>query len=284
MMPSRLLLMAALLGLVGLVGAPRVARAGRIKVAVVPSIAVNLDAARVDALSQDLAEALRTELDIDSVGGLDVRRLLPSQGLPPDCVANQACVNDVARRLGAQQLLFVVMIDTGSGGAIQVDTTWVDAVAHLSAPRPAIDIAAIAGARSRFVSAARQLLPDAPVRPRPQATGIGKMSTPVPRHFTLPAYLTAGATVVGLGVGISFGLSARGKYSDCENMAKLGAICPSDRTGSIRTTALVADLGWFAALGATIATAVMYATSGEASHVIVEPTPGGAAVTAVGRF
>lgn len=281
MMQSRLILIATLAGLLGL---PGVASADHLKVAVVPSIAVNLDAARVDALSQDLADALRTELDIEAVGGLDVRRLLPSQGLPPDCVANQACVTDVAKRLGAQQLLFVVMIDTGSGGAIQVDTTWVDAVAHLSAPRPAIDIAALAGAKSRFVSAARQLLPDAPVRPKPKATGIGRMSTAVPRHFTLPAYLTAGATAVGLGVGISFGTIARGKYKDCETLANRGTNCPSSRTDSIRNTALVADLGWIFAVGATVATAVMYATSSEASHVIVEPTPGGAAVTAVGRF
>jgi hypothetical protein len=281
MMQSRLILIT---GLLGLLGTPRVASAGRLKVAVVPSIAVNLDAARVDALSQDLAEALRTELDVDAVGGLDVRRLLPSQGLPPDCVANQACVNDVANRLGAQQLLFVVMIDTGSGGAIQVDSTWVDAVAHLSAPRPAIDIAAIAGARSRFVSAAQQLLPDAPVRPKPKATGIGRMSTPVARHFTLPTYLTAGATAVGLGVGIFVGNSARGKYKDCEDMANRGIDCTQSRKDSIRNTALVADFGWLVAVGATIATAVIYAGSSEASHVIVEPTPGGAAVTAVGRF
>ena len=279
-----MLLLATVLGLGCLAGLPRVASAGHLKVAVVPSIAVNLEAARVDALSQDLAEALRTELDIDAIGGLDVRRLLPSQGLPPDCVANQACIADVARRLEATQLLFVVMIDTGTGGAIQVDSTWVDAVAHLSAPRPAIDIAAIAGAKSRFVSAARQLLPDAPVRPRPQATGIGKMSTPVPRHFTLPAYLTAGATVVGLGVGISFGIMARSGYEDCKTMGSGGHPCTSKQTDPIRTQALVADIGWFTAVGATIATAVMYATSGEASHVIVEPTPGGAAVTAVGRF
>jgi hypothetical protein len=284
MMQSRLILIAGLLGLLGLLGMPRAARADHIKVAVVPSIAVNLDAARVDALSQDLAEALRTELDVDAVGGLDVRRLLPSQGLAPDCVANQACVTDVARRLGAQQLLFVVMIDTGSGGAIQVDSTWVDAVAHLSAPRPAIDIAAIAGARSRFVSAAQQLLPDAPVRPKPKATGIGRMSTPVLRHFTLPAYFTAGATAVGLGVGISLGISVRGKYKDCEDLANRGTECTQSRKDSIRNTALVADVGWFLALGSTIATAVMYATSSEASHVIVEPTHGGAAVTAVGTF
>jgi hypothetical protein len=280
---SKTILALSALGIALGVG-PRAAHADRLKVAVVPSIAVNLDAARVDALSQDLAEALRTELDIETVGGLDVRRLLPSQGLPPDCVANQACVNDVAKRLGAQQLLFVVMIDTGSGGAIQVDTTWVDAVAHLSAARPAIDIAAVAGAKSRFVSAATRLLPDAPVRPKPKATGIGRMSGAVPRHFTLPTYLTAGGTLVGLGVGITLGTSARRKYQDCEDLASRGTDCSTSRRDSIRRTALVADVGWLVAIGGTVATAVLYASSGEASHVIVEPTPGGAALTVIGSF
>src|SRR5262249_60798804 len=95
---------------------PRAAGADRVKVAVVPGIAVTLDAARVDALSQDLASALSSELEVDALGGVEVRRKLPEAGLAPDCVANAACIADVARRLDAQQLLFVVTIDTGTGG------------------------------------------------------------------------------------------------------------------------------------------------------------------------
>src|SRR3954452_8232016 len=98
--------------LASLVVGPALAHADRIKVAVVPGIAVNLDAARVDALSQDLANALQSELDVDAIGGVEVRRKLPEAGLAPDCVANQTCIADVARRLEATQLLFVVMIDT----------------------------------------------------------------------------------------------------------------------------------------------------------------------------
>src|SRR5262249_34901569 len=158
---------------------PQVAAAEEIKVAVIPGIVVNLDAARVDALTQELAEALREELEVDAIGGVEVRRRLPHEGLSPDCVANQACIADVARRLKADQRRFVVMIDPGTGGAIQVDSTWIDPVAHRSASRPAIDIATIANARARFASAAVQLLPDAKVRPKPQAS-IGKMSDEVP--------------------------------------------------------------------------------------------------------
>jgi hypothetical protein len=266
-----------------IVGTPRLALADRPTVAVVPGIAVNVDAARVDALAQQLADALRAELDIDTVGGLEVRRRLPAAELPPDCVADPACIADVAKRLGADQLLFVVMVDTGTGGAIQVDSTWVDPATGKTASRPAIDIATLASAKAQFASVAQQLLPDVPVRPPPE-TGVGRWSPGVPRHLTLPAYITAGATVGGLAVGISFAITSRNKYRDCEERAARGNACSASRKDAIRTTALVADAGWLIAVGGTIATAVLYATSGESPQVVVEPAPGGVAVTAVGRF
>src|SRR4051794_24873003 len=118
--------------------ASNVAAADRIKVAVVPGVAVNLDAARVDALSQDLAEGLASALDVDAVGGLEVRRQLPADGVPPDCATNPTCTADVAKRTGAQQLLFVVMVDSGAGGSVQIDTTWVEPETGKSASRPPI--------------------------------------------------------------------------------------------------------------------------------------------------
>jgi hypothetical protein len=278
----RSLVLAVVLALI-VAAVPRVASADRVKVAVVPMIAVNMEAARVDALAQDLAEALRTELVIDAVGGVEVRRRLPAEGLSPGCIASTACIADVAQRLDAQQLLFVVMIDTGASGAIQIDSTWVDPVTHQSAPRPAIDLTTLADATSRFAAAARQLLPDAPVRAKPKAS-LGRMSAPVPRHFGVPSYLTAAGTVIGLGTGISLGLVTRERYKDCEAQGHAGTACTQSRRDSIRRLALIADAGWVMAIGGTIATAVLYATSGESSHVVVEPTPGGVAVSAVGRF
>src|SRR5262249_46336855 len=135
-------------------------------------------------------------------------------------------------------------------------------------------------AKSRFADAAQQLLPDAPVRPKPTA-GLGRFSDPVPRHFTMLTYVTAGGTAVGLGFGIGFGLSARSKYKACETAVNS---CSSDSRSSIRTTALIADIGWAIALGGTITTAVLYATSAESPHVIVEPGPSGATISAIGRF
>src|SRR5687768_9997594 len=168
-----------------LVAATGLAHADRIKVAVVPGIAVNLDSARVDALSQDLAIALASELDVDAIGGLEVRRQLPAEGVPADCFATPACVADVARRLGVNQLLFVVMVDATGSGAVQMDSTWVDVASGKNASRPAIDLPTINDAKSRFVSAATQLLPDAPVRPKQNGGGVsGTMTKEIPRHFT----------------------------------------------------------------------------------------------------
>lgn len=257
----------------------------RIKVAVIPGVAVNLDAARVDALSQDMADALETELDVEAIGGLEVRRLLPPDGLPADCVANAECVADVGKRTGANQLLFVVMVD--AGGAMQVDTTWVEPATTKNASRPAIDIAVITEAKSRFASAARQLMPDAPVRPKPKLGGgiDGKMSAAIPRHFTPASYITAGIAVVGLGVGIGFGIRTKGLYEDCDVM---GAPCDgTSKEDKIRTGALIADIGYLTALGGAVATAILYATSGSESKLVVSPNAeggGGVSVTAFGRF
>lgn len=261
--------------------APKAPKARALRVAIVPGIAVNLDAARVDALSQDLAEALAAELDIEVIGGLEVRRRLPVDGLPPDCVAKRACFSDVARRLDVEQLLFVVMVDTGTAGAVQIDSTWIDAATGTTTSRPALDIASGSEARARFTAAARQLLPDAPVRPKPAGGIGGVMSAPVPRHVTLPAYFTAGAALVGVGLGVGFGLSARTQYRDCDDAP---ALCTEDRRDRIRTRALIADIGWVVGASGAIATAVLFATSGKESRLVVEPAPNGVSAAVVGRF
>lgn len=264
------------------ISGPAAADTAPLKVAVVPGIAVNVDAARVDALTQDLADSLTAELLVEAVGGLEVRRRLPVEGLPPDCFAKPACVTDVARRLDVSQLLFVVMVDTGSGGAVQIDSTWVDPATGKSASRPAIDLAPGAEPKSRFIAAARTLLPDAPVRPKPKGVD-GKMTPAVPRHYTTAAKITTGLAVAGLGLGLGFGLAARSQFNECdvEPVAPFGC---DEKHDSIQRRALIADAGFAVAIGGTVATIVLIATSGKESRLIVEPTPGGAAVSAIGRF
>jgi hypothetical protein len=256
------------------------APAPEIKVAVVPSVTVNIDVVRVDALCQDLAEALEAELEVEAVGGLEVRRLVP-RGIPADCVASAPCVRDLATRLGVDQVLFVAMVDAGRSGAIQIDSLWVDTTTDQRASRPAITLAGVENAKARFVANARRLLPDAPVRQRPRASGVpGAMTPAVPRHITTPVVVAAGGVAVGLGVGLGFGLTARARYNECK-----ASPCLADRTHSVKTLGLVADLGhltWIVSAGLG---AYFYWTSGEEPRFVVTPTSeGGAAAAVVGRF
>jgi hypothetical protein len=253
-----------------------------IKVAVIPGIAVNVDSTRVDALGQDLADALAAELLVEAVGGLEVRRQLPVDGLPPDCIAKPECIADTARRVGASQLLFIVVVDTGAGGAIQIDSTWIDVATGKSGPRPPIALSPGADPRSRFVSAARGLFPDAPVRPKARSVE-SKMSPAVPRHYTTAAKITTGLAVAGLGLGVGFGLAARSQYNDCdvEPMAPVGC---DDKHDTIRRRALIADIGYGVAVSGTVVTILLIATSGKEPRLIVEPTPQGLAVSTFGRF
>jgi len=269
--------------------ASNIAAADRIKVAVVPGVAVNLDAARVDALSQDLAEGLASALDVDAVGGLEVRRQLPADGVAPDCATNPTCTADVAKRTGAQQLLFVVMVDSGAGGAVQIDTTWVEPATGHSASRPPIDLTSSidADAKAKFEAAATRLLPDAPVKKK---AGEGTMVVQqamvggVPRHFTTASYVTGGVTIVGLGMWAVFGLQARSKFNTCDENKNTNP-CTQSQNDTIRTDDHLADLGWGLAAAGAIATVVLYATSGTEPHLEVAPTTGGgASVSYFGSF
>lgn len=264
--------------------APQVASADRLKVAVVPGLSVNLEAGRVDALTQDLADALVGELDIDAVGGLEVRRLLPSDGLPPDCVTNPACAADVAKRLGVSQLLFVVMINSGADGSVQVDPTWIEPSSGHSASRPAIDLTstADADAKARFASVAHQLFPDAPVRKKSHGGISGLVVNGRPRHFTTTTKVTGAAAASGLALGITFGLITRSKYNTCNDRP---LDCTQGQKDTISQFGLAADASFAIGTIAAALTVALYATSAESPHVVVSPmTEGGAAVMAVGSF
>ena len=258
------------------------------RVVVVPVAAVNLDAQRVDALTADLAEGLSAELIVDAIGGLDVRRTLRAD-LPADCATQPTCAAEVAKATGAQQILFVAMVDAGGTGSLQVDSTWVEPSTGKSVNRPSVSLTSTidADAKARFREAATRFLPDATVRPKAKLGSAvsleGKLVDGKPRHVTTPALITGAVAVVGLGIGISFGLSARNKYNTCETNKNT---CSDSQKDSIRHADLAADLGWVTAIGAAIATGVIFVTSAEAPHVIAAPAEIGAggSVFYVGRF
>jgi hypothetical protein len=271
----------AVLAAIVLVAPTAEAGAPKPRIGVVSGLAVNVDTARADALAQDLSNALAQELEVDAIGGLDVRRRLPEQ-LPAECVSTPACIADVAQRLGATQLLFVVFVDSGT---LQVDSTWVDVATGKSMSRPPIDVAAGSDPKAKFAASATQLLPDAKVRSKVSTTILkqgqfGKMTPDVPRHFTTWSVATTAIAGVGVAVGIGFGLDARAKYNGCESSLACGV---GARDG-IRHVALIADAGYLVAVAAAVATGILFGTSGSESHLVVAPAEGGATVGAQGRF
>jgi hypothetical protein len=276
------------LATLAIAGGPAHAQPTKLRVAVVPTVAVNLDPTRVDALAQDLADALAAELVIDAVGGIEVRRQIRSD-LPADCASQPACAKEVATATNAQQILFVVFVDTGNNGGAQIDATWVDPATGHSAARPGVSLTstADADAKAKFREAAASLLPEAPVRPKPKAQGAvsidGKLIGGVARHVTTPAMITAGVAVVGVGASIAFGLSTRSKYNSCQ-ADPVG--CTQSQHDTISHYALLTDVSWIVAAAAVIGTGVFYATSGEAPHIIAAPAESGtgATVSWSGRF
>jgi hypothetical protein len=281
--------LAALLIGGGLAVGARDARAEQpasLRVAIVPTVAVNLDATRVDALGQDLADALQAELYVEAVGGIEVRRAIRPD-LPADCATTPACASEAAKATNAQRVLFVVMVETGSNGAAQIDVTEVDPASGKSTSRPGVSLTSTidADAKAKFREVSATLMPDATPRPKPKAQGAvalhGDLVDGKPRHLTTPAIVTGATALVGTATTIIFGLEARSKYNACQAIANT---CTQDMKDSVSHYALASDFSWGIAAAAVIATGIIYATSAESPHVVAAPVEGGAAVSWSGRF
>jgi hypothetical protein len=263
------------------------------RVGIVIELAVNVEPDRADAIAGALADALNRELEVDAFGGADVTRQLPAGGLPEECLARSECVADVAERLDAEQLLFLVVVQVGAD--TQVDASWVDVASGAVTSRPRVLLPSDATAVSVFAARAQRYLPDAKERTRektiivrevPGATG----PTTTPRRMTVPAWITAGTSGVALGAGVILGLGVRSTYRRCDRSAEDDGVgCSDDELDGLERRALLADLSFGVAAGAAIATLVLYLRSGgdpvEApAPVQVTPAPGGAVLGVAGRW
>src|SRR5690606_11658628 len=116
-------LSAAALALSLLVGAAGARAEDRVtRLGVVVAVQVNMTAEEAEALGAAVGEGLREALVIDVVAGGHAARRLPEGGVGELCVARPDCVRDVAARLGADQLLFLVAVKLGS--RVQIEPTW----------------------------------------------------------------------------------------------------------------------------------------------------------------
>jgi hypothetical protein len=245
------------------------------RVAVIPQLAVNVDERRVQALGEELAETLHHRLVVDAVGGIDVARRLPEAGLADDCLVQPKCVADLGVRLDADQLIFIVLVQVGQD--IQIDATWVDVASGRSVARPRLVLAAEARAGTVFGEAATRLLPDAEVRSRTVVVQTGRG----PRRMTTPAWITGGVGVAFLATSVGLGISTRSTYQRCDD----SGACSQSELDSLERKALFADLSFGVALGAGVATGILWWLSGDGENAIgVAPTGDGGAVTWGGRF
>jgi hypothetical protein len=185
-----------------------------VRVAIVVELTVNVAPERAVQLSAALADALHRELEVDAVGGADVARRLPEGGVPEECLAKKECVDDLARRLDANELLFLAMVQVGAD--IQIDSSWVSVTTGEVTSRPRVEILADARAGEVFSAAATRLLPHAKKRPLAVVVQPGESKPTRERDMPLTGWIAGGVGVAALGGGIALGLSARSSFHHCD--------------------------------------------------------------------
>jgi len=280
------ILMKLLASLVVLLAAAAPARADEgLRIGVVVATRVNVTEGEADALAGKLGDALRDQLIADVVAGPDSRRRQPPT-LDEDCVARPACVRDIAERLGADELLFLVVVRLGP--RVQIDPTWARPRTQQVASRAALVIEDRGqGAVAVFTGAARRLFPDA----APRLAEV-RLAPPAPREsgrHVAPATAVAGAvSLAALAGGIGLALAARSDYDDLEADGCAQMTCPDaeDRVDSMENKALAADVLFGASAVAAGVAVFLYLGSGGAEEppVRVGADAHGAHVWLGGRF
>jgi hypothetical protein len=279
-------LTASIVALLAVLSSAELAQAeGVARVGVVVATRVNVTEAEADALADTLGDALRDRLVADVVAGAEARRRLPPGGVQEDCVARAECVSDIAERLGADQILFLVVVRIGP--RVQIDSTFARPSTGQVVSRAAVVIDdGKQGAPEVFAAAARRFLPGIETRPvtvaLPAAEGRRR------RHVTRGAMIAGATSVVALAGGIGFALAARNDYDDleadgCDQTACAGV---DGRVDTMEHKALAADVLFGASAVAAGVAVFLYLGSGGAEQAPVSVTadPHGAHVWLGGHF
>lgn len=212
-----------------------------VRVAIVIELTVNVMPERAEQLSAALADALHRELEVDAVGGGDVSRRLPEGGVPEECLARKPCIDDLAARLDATELLFLAMVQVGAD--IQIDSSWASVATGEVVSRPRIELLADARAGEVFSGAATRLLPHARKRPLAVVVTPGEQKPRGPqRHVTLGSGIVAGVGLAAVGGGVAIGLSARSSFQRCDVDMDPPPDCDDDYRKSISRRTLYADV------------------------------------------
>jgi hypothetical protein len=255
------------------------------RVGVAVSVEVNIGPDEAKKVSEALGAALHEKLMVDVIAGTEAARRLPEDGVPDSCVIDKACIADVAQRLSADKILFLVVVQVGS--RVQVDTTWADPATGRTVSRPAVIIERGEDPAVKFASSAALLMPDARPRPAelapPDGGGVfaGDLQPAMivrerPRRMTTGAWIAAGVGGAALAGAVTFTFLARKDYQDCEPAGS----CSNGELASLESKALAADLLWGTSAAAAVTTGFLYWVSGgqveqvPATALQVGPGPG----------
>jgi hypothetical protein len=286
--------------------APRAARADDVpRVGVVVAVHVNLNADEASALGGALGAVLRETLVVDVVAGDEAQRRLPEGGVEELCLTRPECVRDIAARLNADQLLFLVAVRLGT--RIQIDPTWTNADGSQTVSRDAIVFEKDRPPRELFMEAAAQLLPDAARRPPgqpapppdrtadrtppPSASDVTLASPPVEPerglHIHRGTWIAGGVAVAALGGGIAFGLAARSADHDLDERGCDESPCDPDDIDALERKMLLADVLYATALvsaGTAVAIQLLWGRGDDPPPVAVTGGADAASVSFSGRF
>jgi hypothetical protein len=251
------------------------------RVGIVIGLAINVDSKITDKIGGALATTLVAQLEVDAIGGAEVTRRLPATGLPDDCVSSPDCINDLASRLSADQLMFLSVVKVRDG--YQVDATFIDVATGAVAARPRVQLADPDQAAATFKIQAVRYLPDAKLRDTGSSTVIVKGDAHRPIRPVVWAF--GGAGLAAVATGIIVGLSAKSKYDACESGERF---CTDSEKDSIENRALIADITMGVGVGCLVAATVFYFTTPlERPPELtpsVTPVAGGAVISFDGRF
>lgn len=266
--------------------APSLAAAER--VGVVVAVAVNLEERKVQKLAARLGQALRQRLQVDVIAGPEAARRLPPGGMSDTCVADAACLRELGKRLGADQLLLLAVVRVGE--RVQIDPTWVDAATGETVARERVVIeGAGAPVEDIFRDAAPMLLPAAAHRPAPGQGGSPAQQAPGQMHIeatpreprgrrmTTGAWIAGSASATALVASGLLALDAYRKYDALEQMGCDRMACDSGSIDAVDTRALAADVLLGVGVVAGASAILLYYTSGErapAERVALAPAIG----------
>jgi hypothetical protein len=274
-----------------LLGAPvagdRAARAeAPRRIGVVVSARVNLSAAAAQALSAGLGEAIHAQLPVDVLAGAEAERRLPPGGVPEECIASADCRLDLGRRLDAEELLVLVVVELA--GRVQIDSTWCHVASGKVTSRPAVVIAPGADRVAVLRAAVPRLLPHIrPERapPAPQVVVVSAPGEPASgRHFTAATWVATGVAAAALVGGTVFALSAARKFDSLDEDGCRSRACPGGDIDRLERHALAADVLFGVSTVSAVTGLVLYLRSGAAPRATpqVSVSASGTAMLGVG--